>query len=532
MEGLTSTAVPRAKVLVLAIDAANPALLIRWAEDGTLPHIRSLLARGLVGETRSLDGFFVGSTWPSFCTGLTPARHGFHYTVQLERGTYEFRRAAAGELVTCAPFWSHLSRAGRRVAILDVPLTRIDASINGLQVVEWGGHDAVYGFQTWPPGVAGALASRFGAHPLHRPCDAARRSPEDYMTFADALVRGVRTKASMTRHILQQGGWDFFIQVFTEAHCAGHQCWHLHDVTHPGHDPSIALATGDPLRRVYAAIDAAIGEVLAEAGDALVVVLVPHGMSYWYGAQFLLADILFRLGVACPPVASPIRSDVFRTAIAGARWAWRRLPDSMRALLPRREQSERVLTVGVDPSRSACFPVHNGQATGGIRLNLIGREPRGILDPGAADAFSEGLAAALLAIVDERTDQPLVRRVIRTADVYSGEHLDDLPDILVDWNDAVATGSTLIADGAGAVVRARSPRIGTLEGANHYGRTGEHRQQGVFMVAGPGLKGGRLDRITSILDFAPTFARLFGVDLPQSDGHPLPELLQSQGQRA
>ena len=57
--------------------------------------------------------------------------------------------------VGCAPFWSHLSRAGRRVAILDVPLTRIDPSINGLQVVEWGGHDSVYGFQTWPPGVAG-----------------------------------------------------------------------------------------------------------------------------------------------------------------------------------------------------------------------------------------------------------------------------------------------------------------------------------------------------------------------------------------
>lgn len=525
-----------AKVLVLAIDAANPALLIRWAEDGTLPNIRALLARGLVGETRSLDGFFVGSTWPSFYTGLTPARHGFHYTLQLERGTYAFRRPAAGQLVKSPPFWSHLSQAGRRVAILDVPLTRIDPSINGVQVVEWGGHDSVYGFQTWPPGVASALASRFGAHPLGASCDAVRRSPADYVAFTDALVRGVRVKASLTKHILRQGGWDFFIQVFTEAHCAGHQCWHLHDVTHPGHDPSIVAATGDPLRRVYMAIDAAIGDVLGEAGDALVVVLVAHGMSYWYGAQFLLADILFRLGVAYPPVASPAPVDLFQAGLAGARWAWRRLPDSIRArlapvrdaLVPRKDNSERVPTVRVDPTRSACFPVHNGLATGGIRLNLIGREPLGILDPAVADAFSEDLAAALLDIVDERTGQPLVRRVLRTGDVYAGEHVDDLPDILVDWSDAVPTGSTLIAGGAGAVVRARSPRIGTVQGANQYGRTGEHRQQGLFVAAGPGVRAGRLDRITSILDFAPTFAGLCGVDLRPCDGRPVPELLQSE----
>ncbi|MFN2397354.1 MAG: alkaline phosphatase family protein [Gemmatimonadaceae bacterium] len=527
---------PVAKVLVLGIDAANPHLIHRWAEDGTLPNLASLMARGVMGGTRSVDGFFIGSTWPSFYTGVTPARHGVHYMLQLKPGTYEFHRPASGDFVKCAPFWTLLSRAGLRVAVLDVPLSRIDSSIEGIQVVEWGGHDAVFGFHAWPPAVEQTIASRFGVHPLGACCDAIRSSAQDYVVFTDALVHGVRAKANLTRHFLQQGSWDFFIQVFTEAHCAGHQCWHLHDVSHPGHDASIARVTGDPLRRVYAAIDRAIGDVLDQAGDALVMVFAAHGMAHWYGAQFLLGEILFRLGVASPPLNSPKPVGVAAAAMVGARRAWRHLPGSVRnRLSPLRNRliqlnsgGDALPTIGVDASRSLCFAVNNGLAVGGIRLNLIGREPQGILEPGAsAQQFCDQLAEDLLSIVDDRTGGPLVKRVLRTADLYSGEHLGDLPDLLVEWSDEAATGSTLIKNGAGAAVRARSPKIGVLEGVNEYGRSGEHRPEGFFVAAGPGVQQVRLKRMTSILDFAPTFAGLFDVRLPTCDGTPVPEIMES-----
>ena len=131
-----------AKVLVLAIDAASPELLERWAADGTLPNLRALMERGLVGRTRNVDGFCIGSTWPSWYTGVTPARHGLHYLVQLKPGTYHLYRPAEEGLVKREAFWSHMSRAGRRVAVLDVPVSAVDRSLNGVQTVEWGGHDA------------------------------------------------------------------------------------------------------------------------------------------------------------------------------------------------------------------------------------------------------------------------------------------------------------------------------------------------------------------------------------------------------
>jgi predicted AlkP superfamily phosphohydrolase/phosphomutase len=60
---------------------------------------------------------------------------------------------------------------------------------------------------------------------------------------------------------------------------------------------------------------------------------------------------------------------------------------------------------------------------------------------------------------------------------------------------------------------------------NRYGRTGEHRPGGFFVAAGPGLPAGRLTRVVSVLDFAPTLLALLGVPAPAGDGRAIAELL-------
>jgi predicted AlkP superfamily phosphohydrolase/phosphomutase len=526
---------PPARLVVLGIDAASPALLERWIDDGTLPNLAALARRGVSGRIGGVEGFFVGSTWPSLYTGTNPARHGVHYLVQLEPGTYALHRVAEGDFVRRDAFWTAASRAGRRVAVLDVPLTKLDPTLHGVQVVEWGGHDSLYGFRTSPPALADELRARHGTHPLGPSCDGVRRTAEDWGAFVDRLLVGARRKSEWTRELLARGGWDLLVQVFTETHCVGHQSWHLHDATHPAHDREIAARLGDPLARVYQAVDAALGEVVAAAGEeARVVVCSAHGMAHWYGAQFLLREILVRLG-ATTPLAPPAEPRGRRLA-AGV---WRRLPEAVRrplraavrgaggaARVPAPNDPRALPSLGVDPSRSWCFPLNNGLAVGGIRLNLVGREPSGTLRPGAeADAFCDALEAELLAVVDERTGRPLVRRVRRTDDLCAGEHRDALPDLLVEWSDEVPTGSTALAGGAGAVVRARSPRIGMVEGANDYGRTGEHRPGGWLVAAGPGIAPGRLAGVPSAYDLAPTLAAMLDVELPGTDGAPIAELL-------
>ena len=528
---------PSTRVLLLGVDAGSAPLVREWADAGVLPTFQRLFAEGLVGDTRSVEGFFVGSTWPSLYTGVTPARHGISSLVQLRVGSYDLFRCYTGEFVKREPFWNHLSRAGRRVAICDVPLSGVSEGLNGIQLVEWGSHDANYGFRSWPPRLARRIRSRFGPHPLSTSCDVDRRSPEAFRALTARLVEGVRRKTALTRFLLDQGPWDFFTQIFTEAHCVGHQAWHLHDPQHLAHEPQVSRVTGDPVREVYTAIDQAIGELLRAAGDdCLVIVLLSHGMCARYGAQFLLPDILVRLGVGVPPGpppaprAGPGPTSLERLLEAG----WRRTPDRLKDWLrPGLEQIRHARDRGdslprwsLDPRLSHGFLVDNGLAVGGIRLNLRGREPQGLVAPGAEEqALSRQLAQDLEEIRNLDSGRPMIRRVSRTADLYQGEYLSLLPDLLVAWSEDTPIGSATVGSGAGATVRLGSDRVGELVGTNRYCRTGDHRPEGLFVAAGPGIGPARLSRSVSVMDFAPTLAALLDVEVPSPDGQPIHELL-------
>ncbi len=517
------------RVLVLGFDGASPELIRRWAADGTLPNVRALMDRGIVGNSRSIEGF-IHSTWPSFCTGVSPARHSYHYIARVKPGTYNYELQS----IQHEAFWTRLSRAGRRVAIFDVPLSQPDPEINGMHCVDWGVFEGWTCFRTAPASLAPQILSDWGPHPLLSTGDDLRRTADEHRTLLDMLCRGAGTRAELTRQYLAQGEWDLFLQVFTEPHCAGHYMWHLHEPGHPSHDASIVAALGDPLRKVYAEVDAAMGRVIKAAGDAIVLVVSAHGMAHWFGAEFVLPEILFRLGAAerRPPPA--LEGGIRASAIRSARAAWRHLPQGFRRrVFELRQKMHRsqtttpsLPTIEADPTRSRCFVVRNGHLTAGIRQNLIGREPSGVLSPGPqADQFVAQLTADLLELIDERTGRPLVRTVRRTRDLHTGNRVDELPDLLVDWDDTVPTGNSNLAAGAGATLRVRSRKIGIVEGTNDFSRTGDHRIEGLFIAAGPGILPGQLNREVSVMDFAPTICTLLGVELPDVDGRPIPEIL-------
>jgi predicted AlkP superfamily phosphohydrolase/phosphomutase len=507
------------KITFLGMCAGDRDLIFDWARAGVMPTMARLMNRGLVGLTENIPLFYVQCVWPSFYTSVLPDKHGVHSWQQLKPGTYEQYRAYTPECVQREPFWDVLSRAGRRCAILDVPQSRPSTELNGIQLVEWGAHDANHGFLTSPPELAAEIIDRFGRHPVAGLCDADRSSAQ-LARFRDDLLRGIAGKEKITEHFLRQGGWDFFAQVFTETHCVGHQCWHLHDPAHPRHSREAVAIAGDPIRDVYVAIDQAIAAVLDHiADDSLVVVYAGHGMGPKYQPVYALAEILIRLGVAIPAIPAPMpteTSDAFaRGAVdAALRWAWRRIPASLRQRLrPQREASQEPLRRDIDPSASQCFLIPNNNY-GAIRINLIGREPEGRIAPGVElDAFCEQLTRDLMDLVDLTSGRRLVRRVIRTKDIYESPRTTHFPDLLVEWeNEAEVTGIA-------------SPKIGAIRRGYDYCRTGDHKSGGFFVAVGPGLSAGRLSRSVSIMDFAPTFCDILGVNLPGVDGVPIPELV-------
>ncbi len=408
--------------------------------------------------------------------------------------------------------------------MLDVPHAPRSQDLNGIQLAEWGAHDAERDFSTWPPALAAEVSRQFGHHPWRASCDDDRRGA-DHRRFAEELVRAIGEKERLTRHFLDRDDWDFLAQVFTEAHCAGHQCWHLTDPAHPRHDPAEGAQAGDPIGKVYEALDGALGRLLpALEEDALVLILAGHGMGASFGAQHLLDQVLLRLGVAAPPLASARPPSTKARVLGALRPLWRLLPASLRANLDQqRRRARRRLNDrrpahhrSIDPARSQCFLVENTPAHGAIRVNLRGREPQGLIEPGADfERFCAMLERDLMDLTAVPSGRPLVKRVIRRDRTYPGPMSERLPDLFVEWNHEVG------------VTEIGSDKIGRIAGQNHHCRTGDHRPEGLFIALGPGLPAGEIGRAVSILDFAPTIARLLEVELPETEGHVIAEITEA-----
>jgi predicted AlkP superfamily phosphohydrolase/phosphomutase len=489
------------KVLLVALDAMDAEFALDWAAQGMLPALQALRERAIWGRIENPVGFYVGGVWPSFHTSASPASHGQYCWRQFDPKSYRDLEPPYDD-GDATPWWHALDRAGREVAIVDLPRTICAPERGGLQVHDWGTHDALApGFVTSPPELAAEILERYGADPVGD-CNALPRAePRHYRELLARLKRRVSVKRELARDLMGRWSWDLFALGFGEAHCVAHQCWHVRDPAHPRHDPQLARELGDPLLEVYRALDAALAELVSAAGrEARLLVILSHGVGPHYDGDHLIDEALARIEKRL----AIGRSLSFAERIAFRLRTRRRARPAFAGVIERR------------PERAfrKAFRVPNNEAFAGIRINLAGREAHGRIQPGAEfEDLCDALERELLWLRNGDTGEPAFVRVERCDQHFAGPRLELLPDLLAEWSRAAEFRSL------------ESPTIGRIEGRFEGVRTGDHRPQGCFFAAGPGLKPKSVKEPVSVMDFGPTVAAWLGVELADVDGEPIAELL-------
>jgi predicted AlkP superfamily phosphohydrolase/phosphomutase len=89
---------------------------------------------------------------------------------------------------------------------------------------------------------------------------------------------------------------------------------------------------------------------------------------------------------------------------------------------------------------------------GGIYLNRQGREPRGIVPPEAAGPLLHAMQTNLLTLTDPQTGAPVVRRVLRSEEVYTGSQTTQAPDLFVGFADGYRASWETAAGGTPEVL--------------------------------------------------------------------------------
>ena len=280
--------------------------------------------------------------------------------------------------------------------------------------------------------------------------------------------------------------------MFKESHCIGHQCWHLLDETHPRYNHELAKRLSNPIKRVYQALDTAIGHVLTLVGpEANVIVFSDLGMGSNYTGENLLDAILLRLESSMSPLWRRSYFTVKRFEDEVRTWLFRHNNWSLR-------------------SYRTAFQLEHNEMSGAIRINLKGREPHGRIQIGKElEEFYACLTQDLLDLINSDTGTPIVDQVLRTDAVFDGEHRDCLPDLFAVWR-------------RDAPIRAMaSPKIGELRAESPQYRTGNHVANGIYIGYGPSVYAEKQPCPASIMDIGPTIAALLETPLPGTDGKPL-----------
>jgi predicted AlkP superfamily phosphohydrolase/phosphomutase len=493
------------RVLLIGLDAADAGILMSGIEAGTLPRLRRLRDEGAWGIVTSPAGFGSGAVWPSFATGVSPAKHGRYFYRQVGPGSYSAEKFEADQLAV-PPVWEHIARSGRSVAVFDVPKVGLPLqSIDGVVAVDWISHGPVYTeMRSFPAGFGDDLTTRFGRNELWK-CDLpGGRDAEQMGVFVEQLRERVHQRERATRHYWSEG-YDLLITVFAEPHCVGHQGWHVRDRHHPMHDADALRRIGDPVDLMYREIDTTIGRIIdAVDDDTTVIVFSGTGMGPNYTGNHLLDDVLRAIDHK-PPTTMTALTKAVKKRLKKV------LPPELRRRGQRLKNRVEEQAFATDRARRPSFAVPHNDIAGAVRLNIVGREPTGVLRPDEVDAYVERLRGELLALRNADTGARVVTDVVRVADEHHGEWLDRLPDLLVVWNRDEP------------IDRVTSDSIGTVEYSYRGNRTGDHSPDNVFFAVGPSVTPGRCEGV-ALYDFASTLCRLVGAPIPSTDGEPIDAL--------
>lgn len=445
---------------MIGLDGADGGLIDRWTADGTLPALGALRARGVVSRLTAPPGISDDGLWASFQYASGLGDHGrYHWRQRTRFGRMEMAyRLERGR----DSFWHRLSDRGQRVAVLDVPKCGPPRPIHGLHLTDWLVHGR-YSRRplSAPTALADEVVERFGPAPPSR-CgyDVPALDDAEVGEVAGHLRTSVARKRAAALHYFASEPWDLFLVAFKEAHCAGHHLWDLADPRHPDHDPARADRLGRPLRRIYQDLDAAVGALVAEAGEGAAV------------AVFATTDMVptGSLGHLMPEVVARIN---------------RLLVGRAPAEVVRRAHG----LVGRLPSGWPCEEVPYNENCSALRVRTLW--------PRARVALREQVESLVCGLVDADSGEPVVAAVGRPSTEHRGQRARALPDLIVHTRPGVIPRAVV------------SPRLGRIEAPLPDVRPGDHAAGGVLVCTEPAGRS-----VTSVQDLGGMAAGVLGVSLP------------------
>ncbi len=503
------------KTVVIGLDGATWDILKPFMEKGYMPHLQSLVDKGIHGPLESTIPNMTGPAWTTFVTGKHPGHHGV-FDFMLPTDTLQSMKFATADDIQDITLYEILKQNGYTPILINLPVSwppklQDDITITSLltQGDEW----------VFPQ----SLKEEFPDLQHYRLTpDESLRLKENDEAYIEDLLKHMDEQLLVTKKIYETKPWDFFFYLFS------HSDW----VSHLAYDK--LLQHDQSSRRVFEKIDEYLGwfiEHLPE--DANLIMLSDHGFrafdkifyfNKWLEQEGYLATSTsgdqFRGAVTrraketdkirASKKSINIGSGVFSmlstvpVAEKAAKWVYHRI---VKPYLPVHVNVD----VGIDFSKTkVCFPKGSYITNGYINKDWVYKN--GTVSKQEFEPLRKELIEKISALKDP-DGNPVVKEVLTREQVY-GEHApDQAPDIFFELADYWLVGQF------------HSGKLFEKEIHNKHGK------YGIFLGYGPDFEQHAEVKNLMIQDLTPNILHLLGLPIPDDcDGRVALELFSQQSQ--
>ncbi|MFQ6055058.1 MAG: alkaline phosphatase family protein [Methanosarcinales archaeon] len=497
------------RVLVIGLDGATPELVFPWAKEGKLPNIAKLIDGGASGNLASTIPPVTAPAWVSFMTGKNPGKHGIVDFILRKQGTYDTTdfdtshimegsgvdlSVVNAAIIDSKKIWNILSDHNKKVGLLHVPITYPPEEVNGFMVSGLGTPGPKSNF-TYPQSLRKKLLEDFG-YKIHI-------TELDVENNEDVAIKDLheteQKRAEVAISLMNSFEWDFFMVVFEGTDFVQHFFWKHTDPSHPAHNPEKAKKYKDAILNCYQKLDNIIGEILKNVNEnTTVIIMSDHGggslIKKFCINKWLMYTNLLKLKKESKIGLNKekIKSSLIKL---GLKSILKKIPKNIRESIP----DSNYTISDFDWTATKAY------SCGGwsfIYINLEGREVNGIVKQGSEyEDLRNYIIKELYNLKDPITKKNIVEKVYKREEIYHGESLDKLPDLIVITDESIDCEQSI-------------PKNDSLFVPPPIGKSGNHRKNGIVIINGKNIQKGILLENAEIIDLAPTILYIMDVPLP------------------
>ena len=500
------------KALVVGLDAACMPVLEPLFERDVVPTLEGLFESGTSAPMESHVPPWTPAAWPSIYTGTNPGKHGSFGFVSYEGYDWD---VVSGDQIREPAIWELLDQHGYSSVVVNVPVTHPPTPIDGAVLPGFLGPEEP---TCHPEGLLEDVREACGGYRVYPEEDRTTDAPDDEV-FANWLDV-TRMRGEATRYLANRFDPDFGFVQFQRTDTIFHKF----------------PTETDRIEELFRTVDEEIEATLEATDPDAVFVVSDHGIGPYEGYEFRVNEYLREGGYVEPtqdprgmpswnPMRSQLREGTDETGDDGGPGVLPRVAATAAAAgLTTRRVNDVLDTLGVadvvapyvpdSVKRAGQTHVDFANSTAymrtrvelGVRINLEGREPEGVVPQAEYDAVREELVDYLSA-AETPDGEPVFEEVGPREEYFEGPMTTEAVDVVTvpaDYDHLLSA---------------------TLPGEQFAERSGtwDHKFDGVVAASGRALDDDVDLGAPRLYDLAPTVLATFGVPVSdRMDGSILP----------